>query len=90
MTFNTTAFRSRADRVRLSNPKFPSYTTGYRVGADKYKSIKSFESEYHDTSMKDKNIYTGSVIIGIATTHKSNAVPVSSIEQATDIAHMRR
>ena len=38
---------------------------------------------------KDKE-YTGTKIKGIGTMHKSNAVPVFSDEEATDIARMRR
>lgn len=39
---------------------------------------------------KAPSVYTGSLIKGIATMHKSNAVPVFSDEQAIDIAKMRR
>lgn len=39
---------------------------------------------------KDNNVYTGDLIKGIATMHKSNAVPVINKEQATDISNMRR
>lgn len=75
--------------TRSSNPSMPKYVS-YRPGADAYKTIGSLVTSYCNTEAKERNTYTGSVIIGIATTHKSNAVPVSSIEQATDIAHMRR
>jgi hypothetical protein len=34
--------------------------------------------------------YTGTLIKGIATMHKSNAVPIINQEQAADIAKMRR
>jgi len=34
--------------------------------------------------------YTGTLVTGIATMHKSNAVPVINQQEATDIAHMRR
>lgn len=34
--------------------------------------------------------YTGTLIKGIATMHKSNAVPILDEEQARDVAHMRR
>jgi hypothetical protein len=39
---------------------------------------------------KAANVYTGDYIMGIATMHKSNAVPVTSREQAIDSATMRR
>jgi len=38
----------------------------------------------------EKKEYTGTLVKGIATMHKSNAVPVIDQEQATDIANMRR
>lgn len=34
--------------------------------------------------------YTGTLITGIATMHKSNAVPIINKEQAIDISNMRR
>lgn len=40
--------------------------------------------------MKERQVYTGTLIKGIATMHKSNAVPVLNDEQAKDIAQMRR
>jgi len=39
---------------------------------------------------KESPVYTGTLIKGIATMHKSNAVPVINKEQATDISNMRR
>jgi len=37
-----------------------------------------------------KKEYTGNYVIGIATMHKSNAVPITNGDQAIDIARMRR
>ena len=39
---------------------------------------------------KKEQFYTGSNLVGIATMHKSNAVPVFKMEDAEDIAKMRR
>lgn len=39
---------------------------------------------------KETQTYTGTLIKGIATMHKSNAVPVINEEQAKDISSMRR
>lgn len=38
----------------------------------------------------EPKVYTGTLIKGIATMHKSNAVPIISDEHAKDIARMRR
>lgn len=37
-----------------------------------------------------EKVYTGTNIVGIATMHKSNAVPVFSAEDAVEISKMRR
>lgn len=41
-------------------------------------------------TLKPANVYTGTMVKGIATIHKSNAVPVFSNEQAVEISKMRR
>lgn len=41
-------------------------------------------------SAPERKEYTGTLVTGIATMHKSNAVPVINQEQATEIANMRR
>jgi cell wall assembly regulator SMI1 len=38
----------------------------------------------------EPKIYTGDAMLGVATMHKSNSVPVFSAESATDISKMRR
>jgi hypothetical protein len=43
-----------------------------------------------NATLKTPNVYTGTMVKGIATMHKSNAVPVFSDEQAIDISRMRR
>jgi hypothetical protein len=40
--------------------------------------------------LKPAKVYTGTKVKGIATMHKSNAVPVFSDEEAIDISKMRR
>lgn len=53
--------------------------------------IKStFATGQADTSKKESMRYTGDAIVGIATLHKSNGVPVFSKEDAIDISRMRR
>jgi len=44
----------------------------------------------HTTARKEAEKYTGTLVKGIATMHKSNAVPVINQQEATDIARMRR
>jgi len=39
---------------------------------------------------KERQVYTGDYIVGIATMHKSNAVPITNQEQAIEIARMAK
>ena len=41
-----------------------------------------------NVSKPSKKVYTGDVVLGIATMHKSNAVPVISQKEAQEIARM--
>jgi hypothetical protein len=63
-----------APQGRDTGPKIPSRDTGH-MGAVRTKDIPK---------------YTGTLIKGIATMHKSNAVPVLNQEQAEEISKMRR
>ena len=59
----------------------------YRREEPVYKSV---DSDVINTAVPEKKTYTGTLVKGIATMHKSNAVPIIDQEQATDIANMRR
>jgi hypothetical protein len=52
--------------------------------------IKSLPFSGGACTMPAPKVYTGTMVKGIATMHKSNAVPVFSDEQAVDISRMRR
>ena len=43
-----------------------------------------------NATLAPAKVYPGTMVKGIATMHKSNAVPIFSDEQAVDIARMRR
>ena len=51
--------------------------------------IPSLSTPGHSTAAVHK-VYTGTKVKGIATMHKSNAVPVFSDEEAVEISRMRR
>ena len=52
--------------------------------------IPSLNSTGGNATVAPPKVYTGTMVKGIATMHKSNAVPVFSDEQAVDISRMRR
>jgi hypothetical protein len=51
--------------------------------------IPSLSTPGHSTATVQK-VYTGTKVLGIATMHKSNAVPVFAQEEAVAISNMRR
>ena len=52
--------------------------------------IKSRGDFTGNATLAPAKVYTGTKVKGIATMHKSNAVPVFSDEEAIDISRMRR
>jgi hypothetical protein len=74
----------------LGVEKLPSLAYGIRLGADIARDIQSLETTASYTDRRESLKYTGSLIKGIATMHKSNAVPVINEEQMKDISRMRR
>ena len=54
------------------------------------KQYPSYDSMSGSTAKKESQTYTGNYIIGIATMHKSNLVPITSKQAAKDAATMRR
>jgi hypothetical protein len=68
----------------------PEQQTSLRSGSNQWKTIKSADSASFDTFKRERPVYTGDAMIGIATLHKSNAVPVFSEQDAKDISKMRR
>jgi len=68
-------------------------STGYSLkipeGRNTTAHLKSVDTGGNATLAPAK-VYTGDKVKGIATMHKSNAVPVFSDEQAVDISRMRR
>lgn len=53
-------------------------------------NVPSLNSFAGNTERRDKKEYTGTKLVGIATMHKSNMVPVFSQEEAEQISKMRR
>ena len=90
--FDARAMSTRADALRNSDPKIPDYgRLALRPGAEDYKKCKSAEIRGGNCSKKETQKYTGDKLLGIATMHKSNAVPVTKdSDMAKDTARMRR
>ena len=66
-----------------------SYSLAIPEGRNTTSHLKSVDTGGNAT-LKEPKVYTGTKVKGIATMHKSNAVPVFSDEEAQDISKMRR
>jgi hypothetical protein len=53
-------------------------------------TVKSLVTPGGSTAMVEKRVYTGTAIVGIATMHKSNLVPIFNTQAAKEVSQMRR
>jgi hypothetical protein len=86
--FQYQKYRSGKMRVPRNGSKKPAmYTEGYRRESPRIPSGDGIA--YTPMSAKPKE-YTGTLIKGVSTLHKSNSVPVTNDEDILAIARMRR
>jgi hypothetical protein len=78
------AYRQGKYKPQLKGTPLPKYQVSDH--RQKYPSGDGIGTTY----ARKENVYTGDKLLGIATMHKSNMVPVFSKESAEDIAKMRR
>ena len=77
-------YRQGNYKPTLKGTPMPKYEISNR--REKYPSGDGIGTTY----ARKENVYTGTLIKGIATMHKSNAVPIMNDEQAIEVATMRR
>jgi hypothetical protein len=78
---------------RTKEKEFKEYapTKPYVRNTESYPSLKTSDTIPGYAPKRESQQYTGDLICGIATMHKSNAVPIMrGTSQAKDIAKMRR
>lgn len=81
---------SRGRTQQVVQPWSPTPFSIARIGANDHKSCRSVESDVHVATKTEQKVYTGNKIVGIATMHKSNLVPIFNEQAAKDVANMRR
>jgi hypothetical protein len=77
-------YRQGKYKPELKGTPLPKYEISNH--REKYPSGDGIGTTY----ARKENVYTGTLIKGISTLHKSNAVPVINDEQILEIAKMRR
>ena len=80
----------KRNRAMSAPPLSSSYSLKIPEGRNTTAHIKSVDTGVAVATVKAPKVYTGTKVKGIATMHKSNAIPVFSDEEAVDIAKMRR
>lgn len=78
-----------AHRQGKSNPKLRG-TAMPEYKRDNHREQYPSGDGIGTTYARKEKVYTGTLVTGIATMHKSNAVPVINQKQAEEIARMRR
>ena len=74
--------------IKTTPQKFV-YTLSVPAGRDT-KHIPSLNTSGGNATKSAPKVYTGDKVLGIATLHKSNAVPVFNSTEAVEISRMRR
>ena len=77
-------------RTRALKAEPLTYKLSTPAGRGNTRHIPSLNSGAGVATLAPAKVYTGTKVKGIATMHKSNAVPVFSNEEAIDISRMRR
>lgn len=77
-------------KARAMKAERLTYKLSAPVGRDTGPRIPSLNSGAGVATLAPAKVYTGTKVKGIATMHKSNAVPVFSDEEAIEISKMRR
>jgi hypothetical protein len=80
----------KRSRAMSAAPLSSSYSLTIPAGRNTTAHIKSRDTGAGNATLAPAKVYTGTKVKGIATMHKSNAVPVFSDEEAIDISKMRR
>lgn len=79
--------------VKYTPPKFKEYKPQPSISAERAAETKRFASCVASPTKargdrRESQQYTGDYVIGIATLHKSNAVPVTNQKYAQEISEM--
>lgn len=74
----------------LHSSQLKSHSEEYKLEVKRNEPYNTNHNITGNTNKPEPKIYTGTLIKGIATMHKSNAVPVIDEKQMIEISKMRR
>jgi len=81
---------NKGEYTSASRSEFQTLKTGTGPYRRETAHIPSLDTGAGIAAKNESQKYTGTLVKGIATMHKSNAVPVIDQEQAKEISRMRR
>ena len=81
---------NKARTQQLVKNYTPNKLKFVRPGSMDFKTLPSVGKAVDVATKPEANVYTGDKLIGIATMHKSNIVPIFNTDAAEDVAKMRR
>lgn len=84
------AYRQGTYKPKTKAKEFKEYVAPEGNYRRETREVKSLNSGAQVAPAPAKKEYTGTLVKGIATMHKSNAVPIISQEEAIEVATMRR
>ena len=82
--------QERKRKQALRAPALKSSYLSYPPGREPKQHIPSKETGVGIAARAADKVYTGTAMLGVATMHKSNSVPVFSQEDAVELSRMRR
>lgn len=74
----------------LHSSQLSQHSEEYKLELNRVEPYNTNHNITGNTNKVSENVYTGTLIKGIATMHKSNAVPVIDEKQMIEISKMRR
>lgn len=74
----------------LHSSQLSKHSEEYKLELNRKEPYNTNHNITGNTNRVSENVYTGTLIKGIATMHKSNAIPIINEEQAVEISKMRR
>ena len=75
---------------KIFEPLHTAYKLTTPVGRETPRYPSRGSADHSGSTAPVEKVYTGTKVLGIATMHKSNAVPVFAAEEAVEISKMRR
>jgi hypothetical protein len=82
--------QERKKNKALNAPALSASYLSYPPGREPKQHIPSKDTGVGIAARPEDKVYTGTAMLGVATMHKSNSVPVFSQEDAVEISRMRR